>query len=64
MDPSAFIVRGYVNVGKPEISMMPADYSKKFTYEAADKLANFLLTLDQQAAIDDGLGPAPHRDAS
>jgi hypothetical protein len=34
--------------------MMPQDYGRRFTYEAIEKLADFLLTLDQQTAVEEG----------
>ena len=55
MNPSAFIVPAFVSPGSPDVSMMPADFSKKFTYEAVDKLADFLLSIDESAAAKDGI---------
>jgi hypothetical protein len=34
---------------------MPPDFSKKFTYEAVEKLAEFLLSIDESAAAKDGI---------
>ena len=55
MNPSAFIVPAFVNPGTPAVSMMPPDFSKKFTYEAVEKLADFLLSIDESAAAKDGI---------
>jgi len=55
MNPSAFIVPAFVNPGSPEVSMMPPDFSKKFTYEAVEKMADFLLSIDESAAAKDGI---------
>ncbi|MFZ5862301.1 MAG: hypothetical protein ACOYXR_05610 [Nitrospirota bacterium] len=50
LDPSAFIVPGFELKSAPGASMMPSDYGDKFTYQALDKLADFLLSLDESAA--------------
>jgi cytochrome c2 len=55
MNPSAFVVPAFKNPGAPEVSMMPPDFSKKFTYEAVEKLAEFLLSIDESAAAKDGI---------
>ncbi|MBI3608589.1 MAG: nitric oxide reductase [Nitrospirae bacterium] len=55
MNPSAFIVPAFVNKGNPDVSIMPPDFSKKFTYEAVEKLADFLLSIDAAAASKDGI---------
>ncbi len=57
IDPSAFIVPGFPAPGGK--SLMPADFANKFTYAAVSKLADFLLSLDAQAAIDQNLDRAP-----
>ncbi|MFZ5877000.1 MAG: nitric oxide reductase [Nitrospirota bacterium] len=49
MNPSAFVVPMFA-FGNPNQSMMPPDFSKKFTYEAVEKLADFLLQQDEAAA--------------
>jgi hypothetical protein len=54
MHPDAYIVPGFLNMNSPDRSVMPS-YSSKLTYEAADKLADFLLTLDESAAARDGI---------
>ncbi|MEO6666419.1 MAG: hypothetical protein ABIO65_06585, partial [Nitrospiria bacterium] len=58
VNPSAYIVPDYVQKSNPHVSAMLADFGKKFTYEALDKLAEFLLTIDEAAAVKDGLMPA------
>lgn len=55
MNPSAYVVPAFKNPGAPDVSMMPGDFSKKFTYEAVDKLADFLLSIDEAAAAKDGI---------
>ncbi|MEW6681954.1 MAG: nitric oxide reductase [Nitrospirota bacterium] len=55
MNPSAFVIPAFKNPGAPDVSMMPADFSKKFTYEAVEKLADFLLSIDESAAAKDGI---------
>ena len=55
MNPSAFIVPTFENKGAPTVSMMPPDFSKKFTYEAVEKLADFLLKINAASADKDGV---------
>jgi hypothetical protein len=43
--------------------MLP-DFGKKFTYEALDKLADFLLSIDEAAAVKDGMMPAKAAEAA
>jgi cytochrome c2 len=58
--PSAYIVPDFVNKATPGVSTMPPDFAKKFTYEALEKIADFLLSIDEETAKKDGLiGPAP-----
>jgi cytochrome c2 len=57
MDPSAFIVPGFPAPGGK--SLMPADFSNKFTYAAVSKLADFLLSLDANVAIKENLDRVP-----
>lgn len=57
MDPSAFIVAGFPAPGGK--SMMPPNFSDKFTYAAVAKLADFLLSVDEEAAVKDGLDRLP-----
>jgi hypothetical protein len=54
MNPSAFVVPTFA-FGNPNQSMMPPDFSKKFTYEAVEKLADFLLQQDEAAAAKSGI---------
>lgn len=54
MHPSAYIPPAFVDVTNPDISVMPG-YSGKLTFEAADKLADFLLSIDEGAAARDGI---------
>jgi len=63
MDPSAFIVPGFpalpdahYKLGK---SLMPPDFSTKFTYAALSKMADFLLTQTADKAIKAGLDRNP-----
>jgi hypothetical protein len=53
--PNAYILPEFVNKANPEISSMMQDFAQKFTYGALEKLADFLLTLDEEAAKKDGL---------
>lgn len=55
MNPSAYVVPAFKQPSNPDVSMMPADFSKKFTYEAVEKLADFLLSIDESAAAKDGI---------
>jgi cytochrome c2 len=57
VNPSAYIVPEYVQKSNPEVSAMLPDFGKKFTYEALAKLADFLLTIDEAAAVKDGMLP-------
>jgi len=54
MHPSAYILPAFDDRRHPGVSSMP-DYSNKLTYEAAEKLADFLLSIDESAAGKDGL---------
>jgi hypothetical protein len=58
VNPSAFIVPGFAQASNPEVSPMPRDFGKRLTYNALDKLAEFLLSLDEAAAIGAGMLPA------
>ena len=64
VNPSAYIVPEYVQKSNPEVSAMMADFSKKFTYEALEKLAEFLLTIDEAAAVKDGMIPVKSAEAT
>ncbi len=64
VNPSAYIVPDFVQKSNPEVSAMLPDFAKKFTYEALDKLADFLLNIDEAAAIKDGMMPAKKAEAS
>ena len=56
MHPSAYMVPGFVDTGKGSVRVLSMpDYSSKLTYEAADKLADFLLSLDESAAAREGI---------
>lgn len=57
--PNAFIVPAFVQAKYPEVSPMVQDFDQKFTFGALEKLADFLLTLDCNAAIKDGLKGPP-----
>ena len=58
VDPGAFIVPDFRQKHFPEGStIMPQDYGRKFTYDALNKLVDFLLSLDEAAAIGDGMLP-------
>ena len=55
VDPDAFIVPGFEQKATPGHSDMVRDFSTKMTYEAISKLADFLLTIDEETAKKDGL---------
>lgn len=57
MDPSAFIVPGFP--APKGVSVMPGNFAEKFTYAGISKLADFLLSLDLDAAKKDGLDRSP-----
>ena len=63
MDPSAFIVPGFPKLPDPHYklgkSLMPPDFSTKFTYAAVSKLADFLLTQTADKAVKAGLDRNP-----
>ncbi|MGH7273169.1 MAG: nitric oxide reductase, partial [Nitrospiria bacterium] len=48
--PNAYILPEFVNKANPEVSPMMQDFAQKFTYGALEKLADFLLTLDEETA--------------
>jgi cytochrome c2 len=54
MHPSAYIPSPFVNMKNADMSIMPG-YSGELTYEAADKLADFLLSIDESTAARDGI---------
>ncbi|MEW6682174.1 MAG: hypothetical protein AB1451_04505 [Nitrospirota bacterium] len=54
MHPSAYIPSAFVDMKNADMSIMPG-YSGKLTFEAADKLADFLLSIDEGAAARDGI---------
>jgi len=62
--PNAFIVPRFVQKNNPEVSPMIQDYGRKFTYDALDKLADYLLTLDCESAKKDGLTGPPQEPTS
>ncbi|MBI5197325.1 MAG: nitric oxide reductase [Nitrospirae bacterium] len=53
--PNAFVVPEFMNKANPEVSPMMQDFSKKFTYEALEKMADFLLTIDEGMAKKEGM---------
>lgn len=55
VDPDAFIVPGFEQKATPGHSDMVRDFSTKMTYEAISKLADYLLTIDEETAKKDGL---------
>ena len=57
LSPSAFIVPGFP--AAKGTSPMPVNYTDKFTYAAVEKLADFLLSLDEDMAIKEGLDRSP-----
>jgi len=62
VNPSAFIVPGYDKEHNPGVIPMYPDYKERFTPEALEFFALFLLQLDEQTARQEGLlsnPPAP-----
>lgn len=55
LNPSAFILAGYEDHLFPERSPMYHYYSERFTQGGLDVLVDYLLTLDADDAMDDGL---------
>jgi hypothetical protein len=55
LNPDAFIVPGYSDKNDPEKSLMYPHYAERFTQSGLEVLVNYLLTLDVQAAVQDGL---------
>jgi cytochrome c2 len=59
VNPNSFIVHSFVQKANPDTSDMVQDFSQKFTFGALEKLADFLLSLDCEAARKDGLKGPP-----
>lgn len=57
VNPNAFIVPGYGLPTTPPTSPMPHGFGQKLTYDALDRLAEFLLSLDEAAAVKAGMVP-------
>jgi hypothetical protein len=58
LTPSAFIVPGFEQRGTPSESAMPSRFTTTFTIAGLDKLIQYLLSLDCDAATREGLrGP-------
>lgn len=57
-DPSAYIVKEFT-LGNPTKSMMPPNFSQKFTYSALSNLADYLLQQDCESAKKAGLAGPP-----
>jgi hypothetical protein len=53
--PDAFVIPGYSDKDDTERSLMYPHYAERFTQGGLDKLTDYLLTLDVQAAVEDGL---------
>jgi hypothetical protein len=60
VNPNAFIVPGFATETAPPASPMPHGFGRKLTYDALDRLSEFLLAIDEADAIKAGLleGPA------
>jgi len=59
VDPSAFIVPGYDKAKNPAVIPMYPHYKERFTPEALQFFALFLLQLDEKMAREEGLLGAP-----
>lgn len=58
LSPSAFIVPGFEQRGSPSESAMPDHFGTAFTVAGLEHLVDYLMTLDCEAAVRDGLtGP-------
>jgi len=57
VNPSAFVVPGYGLPTTPPSSPMPQGFGKKLSYDALERLADFLLSLDEAAAAKAGMAP-------
>ena len=55
LDPDAFVVPGYEDNEHPERSLMYHHYNKRFTPGGLEILVDFLLTLDVDTAVKEGL---------
>jgi len=60
VNPNAFIVPGFALATTPPSSPMPHGFGVKLTYDALERLAEFLLSIDEADAIKAGMldGPA------
>jgi hypothetical protein len=54
---NAFVVPGYDRPTTPPTSPMPHGFGQKLTYDALDRLAEFLLTLGEAEAVKAGMVP-------
>jgi hypothetical protein len=59
VSPNAFIVPGYGLPTTPPTSPMPHGFGQKLSYDALDRLAEFLLSLDEAAAVTAGMLDRP-----
>lgn len=55
LDPNAFIVPGYVAPENPDLYLMYPYYAERFTQGGLEKLADYLLTVDADDAVEAGL---------
>lgn len=64
VNPNAFIVPGYGLPTTPPTSPMPHGFGQKLSYDALDRLAEFLLSIDEAAAVKAGMLDGPSAPAS
>ncbi len=57
VNPNAFVVPGYELATTPPTSPMPNGFGQRLTYDALERLAEFLLTLDEAEAVKAGMVP-------
>jgi hypothetical protein len=59
VNPNAFVVPGYGLPTTPPTSPMPHGFGLRLTYDALDRLAEFLLSIDEAEAMKAGMLPGP-----
>jgi hypothetical protein len=57
VNPNAFVVPGYGLASTATTSPMPQGFGKKLSYDSLERLAEFLLSLDEAAAVKAGMVP-------
>ncbi len=60
VNPNAFVVPGYGLPTTPPTSPMPHGFGQKLSYDSLVRLAEFLLSLDEAAAVKEGMLSVDH----